>query len=638
MRGSKSLFNGDRYSPSSKIPVYPNKQGIYEWTWAPDDGVKFFISAIGDLSAQEVTFTADDKEHVFVLTPPLRITGRVTEAATGRPIDRFTIIPVRSLDEVRDWFYVDRQEAKEFRGGNYSLVEEDARYTSAYRVRVEAEGYRAAMSGTFRFGDSMKTSDFMLEPGVLRGRVLSGDKPVQGAKVYLATKTQAYDRYRTDDNPANNNYHVTTNDRGEFNFPAQFERYTLIAVHDDGYAEVTLPPDQSPGDLVLQRWASVDGRLFQAGKPVDYSGIDLFTSDPVAVGNSPQVDLRQHAITDPGGHFIFARAPPRKVVVSAQLSPWEKYPISSSQHIPLDLQPGQHVTVNLGGNGIQATGRVVLNGAPKGIDLNWSLNYLLRMQPGIEPPEEIRSMDFDWRRGWNNAWTDAQEGREYLATLQHDFVRLGHDGSFLINGLSAGDYQLALRIYKHDDPKACLTEPIAERVVKFTVTPADVAKNRLDLGGIEVEPVRAPQPGEPVPDFEFAQLDGPSKKLSDFRGKTVLLDFWATWCSDCVASLPAVHQLAEKYGGEGRLLVVPISLDTDQQALRQFVAERKLTGIQGQLGDWSATKVPTHLGVSSLPTYLLIDRDGKLILNAWSLGQITAKLPGLVGSPSTAAK
>ena len=356
--------------------------------------------------------------------------------------------------------------------------------------------------------------------------------------------------------------------------------------------------------------------------------------------DSPSVNGIQYTRTDEAGSFEFDRVPPRKYLVWTCITPWHPSdPISSSQHVPLDLKPGQHVTLNLGGDGIQVTGHVVLTGtAATGVNPRWSLNDLLRMRPGIEPPAEVRRLGFDWRKGWNRAWDDTEEAKDYLYTLYFDTVLLTSDGHFSINGVSAGDYQLALRIYKHDDPKACLTEPIAERVVKFTVTPADVAKNHLDLGTIEVEAVRAPQPGEAVPDFEFAELDGRTKKLSDFRGKAVLLDFWATWCSDCVASLPAMHQLAEKYGGEGRLLVVPISLDTDQQALRQFVAERKLVGIQGQLGDWSATKVPMHLGVSSLPTYLLIDRDGKLILNAWSLGQITAKLPGLLGSPSTPAK
>lgn len=629
-RGAKSLFN--ELHPNvkdSKIPRGSNNQGIYEWTWAPDDAVKFTISAAGNSIAREVSFTADNQEHKFVLQSALNITGRVSDARTGRPVDKFTIVRV---DDFGNGLYaVEWQDAAVQHGGKFALKPQD-RTDAAIRVRIEADGYRTAMSGPFRVGDSKTTWDFKLEPApALRGRVLQAGHGVVGVKVYLATQSQGFDWPR-DKFQVTNNYSVTTNGQGEFSFPAQFEQYRLFAISDGGYADIACLPDQSPGDLELKKWAHVEGRLFQAGKPVPNSEIFLDIIDTTRFAGKPYVQCRQSAETDAEGRFVFDRVPPKECTVCAALSPWEEFSITSSQHIPLDLRPGQHVTINLGGDGIPVTGQVVLKGDAKGIDLNWSLNYLLRMKPGIEPPEEIRAMGFDWRRGWNESWDDTQEGREYLGTLQHDFVRLHSDGKLLINGVSAGDYQLALRIYKHDDPKACLTEPIAERVVKFTVTPADVAKGGLNLGTIEVEAMRVPQPGEIVPDFEFAKLDGPAKKLSEFRGKYVLADFWATWCGECVAALPNVHHLEEKYGSDGRFVVVPISLDDDLNALRRFVADRKLQGIQGSLGDWSKTNLPARLGVSSLPTYLLIGPDGKLIVNAWSVDQVSGKLSGVLKS------
>ena len=66
---------------------------------------------------------------------------------------------------------------------------------------------------------------------------------------------------------------VLTDGEGRFSFPAQFERYTLIAANDRGYREVTLEPEQQPGDLVLKPWAHVEGQLLQAGKPVPTSGL-----------------------------------------------------------------------------------------------------------------------------------------------------------------------------------------------------------------------------------------------------------------------------------------------------------------------------------------------------------------------------
>jgi beta-lactamase regulating signal transducer with metallopeptidase domain len=505
-RGAESLYNDDHPNViDSKIPRHPNKEGIFEWTWAPDDPVTFQISAVGGFSAPKVSFTADDEEHVLKLQPSMRITGHVTDAATGRPIDRFTTVPVVDYDG--NLFDIERQHAKEQRKGSYSLGELD-NANVAYRVRVEADGYRTAMSDPLRLGGANPTWDFQMQPATAAsGRILDGNRPVSGAKVYLATKTQAFERPDDKDQSgddyhiaADNNYCVATNERGEFSFPAQFEPYKVIVIHDRGYAETALRPDQTPGDIPLSNWARVEGRVLQQGAPVADTSVDLSFLDCIRLGDAPNLKENQIATTDDVGRFVFARVPPKKCMLNADLSPWKEARITSSQHVPLDLQPGQKVALDLGGDGIQVTGRVVLKGVDvKDIDFNWSLNHLLRKTPGIEPPLEVSRLGFDWRSGWNDAWTDTCEGQVYLSTLNNDFVKLRRDGSFSINGVPAGDYEFALRIYEHKDPLACLVTPLAAKVVKFSVTQSDVAKGALELGVIEVDAVVHPKPAETKP-------------------------------------------------------------------------------------------------------------------------------------------
>ena len=511
------------------IPKFRNSDanGGYQWTWAPDDAVTYRLSAIGGFSTPEATFTADDEEHEFVLHRLLEITGRVTDAATGRPIEKFTVMPV--LDFKPILFSVERRQALHRTGGKYSLGELD-RTDVAYRVRIEADGYRTAMSDQFHVGDRQTTWDFKLETAPpAAGRVLDeqGD-PVPGAKVYLATKSQSYES----EDGLSNNFEQVTNQRGEFSFPAQFERYAVIVNHEKGYAETLLKPGQTPGDLRLKSWAKVEGRLLQDGKPVPEAAVYLRLASGTRFGEMPYINNDFYTKTDTAGHFEFPRVPPVKCSVGADLSPWQVYPITSSQYVPLDLQSGQKVMLELGGKGTQVTGKVALKGVgSEKFDLNWSLNDLLRMQPGIEPPEEIRALGFDWRHGWNDAWTVSLEGRAYLNTLHRDFVRLTSDGRLLVNGVPPGDYQLALKVYEHNDPKACLVNAVATNVVRFHVSEADAEKPSFDLGTIELETARGPQPGEHVPDFELKTVDGQSKKLSDFRGHCVLVDFWAPWCA-----------------------------------------------------------------------------------------------------------
>jgi peroxiredoxin len=84
------------------------------------------------------------------------------------------------------------------------------------------------------------------------------------------------------------------------------------------------------------------------------------------------------------------------------------------------------------------------------------------------------------------------------------------------------------------------------------------------------------KPGTPAPDFRLPSLAGGEVDLASFRGKTVVLSFWATWCPPCVSEMPSLERLHRALGPEG-LAVVTVSTDEDEAVLRRFVAEQKLT-------------------------------------------------------------
>ena len=194
------------------------------------------------------------------------------------------------------------------------------------------------------------------------------------------------------------NQKVITDDQGRFSFPAQFERYAIVAVHDRGYAEVHLEPNQQPGELTLKNWARIEGRLLQAGQPVPAAWIS-FAPMRLLNGALPHIQDQFSVKTDRDGRFEFPRVPPVKSHVQAQLSVWRDYPFTSSESVPLDLQPGENAQLDLGGKGTVVKGRVVLSGdAAPTIDLHKSLNWLLRRAPGIEPPAEVRSLGLNAAR------------------------------------------------------------------------------------------------------------------------------------------------------------------------------------------------------------------------------------------------
>jgi len=119
----------------------------------------------------------------------------------------------------------------------------------------------------------------------------------------------------------------------------------------------------------------------------------------------------------------------------------------------------------------------------------------------------------------------------------------------------------------------------------------------------------APQPvpslDAPAPDFELSTLSGESIQLEDYRGKVVLLNFWATWCAPCRLEMPALQEHFEEH--DGKLAVVAINNAENPEDVRNFVEELDLTF--DVLLDPEA-EVQRLYQVRGYPTSFLVDADG----------------------------
>jgi peroxiredoxin len=116
--------------------------------------------------------------------------------------------------------------------------------------------------------------------------------------------------------------------------------------------------------------------------------------------------------------------------------------------------------------------------------------------------------------------------------------------------------------------------------------------------------------GRVAPDFELKDLSGKTVKLSDFRGKAVVLNFWATWCAPCKTEIPWFVDLQNKYGNQG-LAVVGVALDeSSDKEIADFAKEMKMN-YPVLLGKEETSDL--YGGVEALPTTFYIDRNGKII-------------------------
>lgn len=111
-----------------------------------------------------------------------------------------------------------------------------------------------------------------------------------------------------------------------------------------------------------------------------------------------------------------------------------------------------------------------------------------------------------------------------------------------------------------------------------------------------------------APEFSLPDLAGHNLNLSAYRGKVVLLDFWATWCYPCREEIPRFVELQEKYGNQG-LQVIGISMDDEPEPVREFYQRYKMNYpvVMG-----NAKTGERYGGVLGLPIAFIIGRDGRM--------------------------
>ena len=160
--------------------------------------------------------------------------------------------------------------------------------------------------------------------------------------------------------------------------------------------------------------------------------------------------------------------------------------------------------------------------------------------------------------------------------------------------------------------RSSVQEPTTEGLVIHTLDGAQPESPQT-----EVEPPSAASDvsvgnrvGQRAPNFTLSRLDGGEASLSAFRGRVVILDFWATWCGPCRASMPGLEALRARYQDEG-LVLVSVSLDRREEDARNYL-ERN--GYEEFIGLWESLATTRELarryGVLGIPRTFVIDRQG----------------------------
>lgn len=201
------------------------------------------------------------------------------------------------------------------------------------------------------------------------------------------------------------------------------------------------------------------------------------------------------------------------------------------------------------------------------------------------------------------------KGLSYLTQMK----KLNHltlTGNFTDEGLRHLEGLKALsllRIYSSDNFSPAALQQLKNSLPNLQVLNADPDRAIAPLA-------RRPEVVQDMaPSFAVQTLDGKEIKLRDYRGKVVLLYFWATWCTPCVVSTPALKKFYEELSEYDDFAMLSLSMDVDETRLRQHVEQHRLSWPQARIGMYS--QIAADYGVTGAPAYVLVAPDGRVLLH-----------------------
>jgi thiol-disulfide isomerase/thioredoxin len=191
-----------------------------------------------------------------------------------------------------------------------------------------------------------------------------------------------------------------------------------------------------------------------------------------------------------------------------------------------------------------------------------------------------------------------------LGQIEHEEFAASFSDNFAAAAISAGEFNVAREVY-------------STILAHFKDSPNLRQKIAADMKRLE-------RVGKPVPSVAVEDINGRTVRLDSFRGKYVLVDFWATWCVPCIAELPRLQAAYAAYKDAG-FEIVAVSLDESKTAVTDFVKTRKLSWTQIH----NSPDLVEAFGVVSIPATYLVDPEGTIIrldLRGKALDETLARL------------
>ena len=444
-----------------------NADGRFAWDSAPAEPVFVTMTKPGYTMVGQREFQAVKGETNVIMYPPIRVRGKVTDAATGKPIDEFTVVhgnyyrfsnrdgALGNVNWKRGW------PQAEVATGKYE-VEYSHPDVAAVAVRIEAKGYKPATSEPFKMEAGDATFDAILEPGVgPSGVVIGADgRPLAGATVILSTKSLRAQLYNG--KFSENGYpQVLTGADGRFSFPAQSEPFRVFIDHASGFAEADAKTLAGSPELTIQPWGRIAGTVKIGTNPAAGVQVRLSETDRRwAPDEAMPITQAQQLTTDSRGRYAFERVIPARLSVSRIFTlERSSFHVGAGAERTVDVIPDKTTWVDLGGTGRPLVGRFTL---PAGIKAGAVFPYRNQTLAGS-------GCTFD--------------------------TNVRPDGRFRVEDVPSGKYQLHAEIREAGSGVPGTYGPELASIDTEIIVPeiaGDRSDEPLDVGTIELKPFKAP--------------------------------------------------------------------------------------------------------------------------------------------------
>ncbi|QDU35610.1 Thiol-disulfide oxidoreductase ResA [Poriferisphaera corsica] len=607
-----------------------DENGGFEFNNVSEDEYFRFGVHHSDYQSIAPILKAQDEAYVLTLYSDLKITGEVIEKGTGKAITDYKVgkgIGWEGHDRMH-WQFRDRGIKKD--GHEFKVVYRDT--YPKMGIKIEAPGYKPGQSRIVKDGEHGVHVVIELEKGdMFSGKVVDwhGEAVKDVSVIRVDKGTQAHLG-----KPSFNHdkMSVKTDEAGRFAFTDTGEDFAVFATSNAGYAIAKMDEVKAGQgkEIRLNPWAEAKVKVLMDGKPLIGHLVSFdMNANYTDHDQRSYTSIRNGVLetTDEQGYVEFKALPTGKGKIRCFAKQDEgDNSLNMMFEMQVELKAGMN-EFDFAYSGSRAIGRIThpdLDELPEAWQ-NGPMNHVIIRskvnEEGLQPPlpKGWEDMEQDERTKWWEAFQKSDAHKAWEAKRKAAYqdvvsrqVKLEKDGRFEVYGLPADAYILQVSIYEQKEGNRY--EQAASLHAQFEIK--EDGGDRIDLGEFEVQVMQHVELMQKAPEFEVADLRDPEKviRLEDYRGKWLLLDFWATWCGPCVAETPNVKAAYEALKDEGvGFEVLALSLDAKREQPLKYVEKHELPYAQGFLGDWNKDTVTKKYSVQGIPAMFLIDPEGRIV-------------------------